>query len=79
MDNKNLSLPSGYTWIFIVYTKNINCHGTKEVFVTNNKSVAKFTKFDFIQSLNINKLNTNYKNEIGEKNHIHIWIIHTIW
>lgn len=23
-----------------------------------NKSVAKFTKFDFIQSLNINKLNT---------------------
>lgn len=30
----------------------------RKVFVTNNKSVAKFTKFDFIQSLNINKLNT---------------------
>lgn len=39
----------------------------RKVFVTNNKSVAKFTKFDFIQSLNININSTqNYKNEISE-------------
>lgn len=48
MDNKNLSLFLGYIWIFIVYIKNINCYGMKEVFVINNKSVVKFIKFDFI-------------------------------